>query len=75
MIQSKITETKKQEKQFPKLMKCSETGVVALMTEKEKGVVLTKGDGITFHKGEWWGEWDMGLLEDFEGEITLSNKS
>lgn len=64
-------ESKVKELDFPKLMIGNFTGVVVLMTEHKKGVVVFESKHREI--GTYYHDWNMEDLTEFEGTIELSN--
>lgn len=64
---------------FPKLMKCKvedsdlRQRLIVLFNAPETGVVIEPCRGV-YATGYWSSIWDMNSFEDFDGEITISNK-
>ena len=58
---------------YPKLMICTDTHLILLMTTQNKGTVLrAKGFGMG-QAGEYSSSWSPSGLEDYKGSITLEN--
>jgi hypothetical protein len=65
--------TTTKETPYPKLMICTDTHLILLMTTQNKGTVLrSKGFGMG-QAGDYSSNWSPSLLEDYKGTITLEN--
>ena len=73
MIYSKITGSEEGVVDYPKLMVMKEGGYLILMTGEDTGTALrATNPGLV---GEFSDCWDADRLEDYKGEITLSNEA
>ena len=60
------------ERPFPKLMRNTMTGMIAMMINPTTGVVICKGSS-NMKVGEYSEDLTKALYVDFEGSVTLSN--
>lgn len=66
-------EKKGSDRPFPKLMIDPVDGLVTLLKSAEEGVVVAEGNNAVYYIGYYSKTWNTSHLEDFEGEVTLSN--
>jgi hypothetical protein len=66
----KVSTPKRKVRLYPKLMTDGE-GLVILMTSDSTGTVIATN--FYSDNGHYCDDWDMTVLTDFEGELTLSN--
>ena len=59
--------------EFPKLMYHMDSGFVVLMKSESKGTIIVPGK-TEYKYGQFIDDWDISVLVDFTGELTLSNE-
>lgn len=69
----KVTKSKNNDKSFPKLMKGSSFGTVALFTSKTRAIILEAGDGSSSKMGDEVYNPPFQTWTDYTGSITLEN--
>lgn len=77
MIKTKVKKTKNKKcDKYPKLM-ISKSGSIVRMIKYGQGALIVRGTGGNASTSDLFvnnSDWSMSKFEDFEGEITLSNK-
>ena len=58
--------------QTPKLVINKTNGCILLLLEGKGGVVIHMGDSY-YEIGFLFSNWNLGLFEDYDGKVTLSN--
>ena len=71
-VKSLVVETvKRNEINYPCLMKCKHSEVIVLFTEKGQAVAVCDGSNTSL--GYYSTEWDMLYYAPFNGKVTLEN--
>ena len=73
MITVTLGEAKTQKKDFPKLMRNTETGLIYYFHRKGVGLPLQEADRFDEDK-KWASSWNMDYFTDYNEPITIQNQ-